>query len=64
MPDEIRTSEAPTQDVFVDVNDLIIDLMMAADKADNASEREAYKKVIKKLTDIRNRYNAKKQSGQ
>ena len=54
MSNRIRTAEASTQDVYVDVNDLIIDLMMEAEKADNASEREAYKKIIQKLTDLRN----------
>ena len=61
---KIRAVEAPTQDVFVDVNDLIIDLMMAAEEASNDNERRAYKKVIQKLTDVRNKAHAAKQQQQ
>lgn len=59
---KIRTAEASTQDVFVDVNDLIIDLMMAAENAPNDSERKAYKKVIQKLTELRNNAHAERKS--
>lgn len=55
MSDKIRTAEASTQDVFVDINDLIIDLMMEAEKTDSDAERKAYRKVIQKLTELRNK---------
>lgn len=51
---KIRTAEAATQDVFVDINDLIIDLMMEAENADNDSERKVYRRLIEKLTALRN----------
>lgn len=57
---KIRTAESPTTDVFVDVNDLIIDLMMKAESATNDYERKAYKNVIQKLTDLRNKAHAEK----
>jgi len=52
---KIRTVEATTQDVFVDVNDLIVDLMLVAENTTNEHERAAYKKVIQKLTALRNK---------
>jgi hypothetical protein len=51
---KIRTAEASTQDIFVDINDLIIDLMMEAENADNESERKVYRRLIEKLTTLRN----------
>lgn len=61
---KIRAVEAATQDVFVDVNDLIIDLMMAAEESNNEVERRAYKKIIQKLTDVRNKAHAARQQKQ
>jgi hypothetical protein len=51
---KLRTAESATSDVFININDLIIELMLAAEKAGNAERREALKAVIRKLTDIRN----------
>lgn len=59
MGDKIRTAEATTQDIFIDANDLIIDLMIEAEKASTELERKTYKKVIQKLTDLRNKSHGK-----
>jgi len=58
---KLRVVESTTQEVFVDVNDLIIDLMLAAEASTNETERRTYKKVIQKLTDVRGKAHASKQ---
>lgn len=55
MSRKIRTVEASTQDVFVNVNDLLLDIMRSMDKAKNDAERLTYKKLVNRLTDIRDR---------
>jgi hypothetical protein len=51
--DGIRAKESPTKDVYLNVNDLIIELMRELEKANNDSERNAIKRVIARLTHIR-----------
>lgn len=48
-----RTTEAQTREVFVDVNDLIIDLMLEKENVSNQAAREAMQKMIDKLIEIR-----------
>jgi len=49
----IRVRESSTKDVFINVNDLIIELMSELGKANNESERNAIQRVITRLTKIR-----------
>ena len=51
----VRTVESNTTDVYVDVNDLIIDLMLEAERSSSEIERTTLKRVINKLTKMRNR---------
>jgi hypothetical protein len=54
MP-KIRTLEVNSSEVFVDVNDLLIELMLEADRCTSEPERKAYQALIHKLTEIRNK---------
>jgi hypothetical protein len=49
----IRTLEATTKEVYVDVNDLLIRLMMMREKESSESERKPYDKIIKLLENMR-----------
>ena len=54
MPDTpIRTVEANTQEVYLDINDLVIWLLLEAEKSSNETERKVYKKVALKITEMR-----------
>lgn len=50
---KIRTTEAQTREVFVDVNDLIIELMMDEQNASSQEVKAAIRAIIKKLTGLR-----------
>lgn len=50
---KVRTTEAQTRDIFVDVNDLIIELMMDEQNATSQEAKQAIRKVIAKLTELR-----------
>lgn len=50
---KVRTTEAATREVFVDVNDLIIELMMDEQNANSQVEKDAIRRVINKLTELR-----------
>ena len=50
---KVRTTEAQTREVFVDVNDLIIELMMDEQNATSQDAKAAIRTVIKKLTELR-----------
>jgi len=49
----IRTKESTTKEVYVNVNDLIIDLHLELKHAQNDSERVSILRIITKLTEIR-----------
>lgn len=49
----IRVRESSTEDVYVNVNDLIIELMVELGKTSTDAERSAINKIINRLTRIR-----------
>jgi hypothetical protein len=49
----IRVRESSTEDVYVNVNDLIIELMVELGKTSTDAERSAINKIISRLTRIR-----------
>ena len=51
----IRAKESVTNDVYVNVNDLLIELHLELGKALNESERTGIKKMIARLTTIRDK---------
>lgn len=51
---KVRTAENTNSDIYMNINDLIIDLMMEAEKSDNQAERAFIKKLIAKLVSKRN----------
>ena len=59
---KIRTTEATTKEVFIDANDLIIDLMLMVETATNEGEKKALKKVIQRLNDLRKQGHMKQES--
>lgn len=56
---KIRTTEAATKEVFIDANDLIIDLMLESQNATSEGEKLAYKKIIRRLSELRKQGHAK-----
>jgi len=59
---KIRTTEATTKEVFIDANDLIIDLMLMVENAVTDGERKALKKVIQRLNELRKQGHMKSES--
>ena len=51
---KVRTAESQTSDVFININDLIIELMLQAESASSQEKKDALKSIIRRLTDIRN----------
>jgi hypothetical protein len=51
---KVRTAESQTSDVFININDLIIELMLQAEGASSQEKKDALKSIIRKLTSIRN----------
>ena len=49
----IRTLEASTKEVYVDVNDLIMRLMVMREKELSEAERKPYDKILKLLEQMR-----------
>lgn len=54
MP-KIRTIEAQSTEVYVDVNDLLIELLLEADRCTSEPERKAIHSLVQRLTDLRNK---------
>jgi hypothetical protein len=52
---KIRSIESNTTEVYVDVNDLIIELLLEVDKAQSEHEKKAYRSLISRLTEIRDK---------
>lgn len=55
MPGKIRTVEVSSTEVYVDVNDLIIELLVELDNSSSESEKKILRALVQKLTDIRNK---------
>lgn len=53
MSKSIRVKRDSSDEVYVDANDLIIELMKKSDKSSSETERQVYKQIIKLITDIR-----------
>jgi uncharacterized protein YpiB (UPF0302 family) len=51
----VRVIELPSKEVYVDVNDLIIELLLKVDRALNEHEKRAYKELSDKLSAIRDK---------
>lgn len=51
--DGIRAKESSTNDVYINVNDLLIELMVELEKAHTEQERAAIKRIINRLTRVR-----------
>ena len=50
---KVRTVEAQAKEVFMDVNDLIIDLMLEEQNCSTQEGKATIRKIIKKLTELR-----------
>ena len=50
---KVRTTEAMTKEVFIDANDLMIELMLEVEKASNESEKKTLRRIIQKINELR-----------
>jgi len=55
MNTPVRTHVIPTGEIFINLNDLIIKMMVLADHAKQSEEAEAIKKVIEYLVQKRDK---------
>lgn len=55
----IRTKESATNDIYVNVNDLLIELHLELDKTQNETERSGIRRMINRLTNIRDKTHGK-----
>jgi len=55
MTHNVRVVELPSKEAYVDLNDLIIELLLKAENAVNESEKKVYKELADKLSSIRDR---------
>ena len=55
MIGKIRTLETQTSEVYVDVNDLIIELLLEVDRCESEPEKEAYRSLVTRLTEMRDK---------
>jgi len=55
MNHNIRVIEVSTKEVYIDINDLIIDLLLKMENAQNDSERKVYKELSDKLSSMRDK---------
>ena len=50
---KVRTTEAVIKEVFIDANDLMIELMLEVEKASNESEKKTLRRIIQKINELR-----------
>lgn len=55
MKHEVRVVELPTKEVFVDVNDLIMEFFSKMESSGNEIEKKVYRDLIARLTSVRDR---------
>lgn len=55
MSHSIRVVELPTKEVYLDINDLIIEYLLKADNAQNEIEKKVYRELADKLCAMRDR---------
>jgi len=60
--DNIRAKESATNDVYINVNDLIIELMVELSNVHSDAERSAINRIVARLTALRDKSH-KKQTG-
>lgn len=46
---KVRTAESTTSDVYINVNDLIIELMLESEKANSQAEKDYIRNLIARL---------------
>lgn len=54
MKNKVRCVEISDKEVFIDVNDLIIELMIKANQAVSETERKVYTDLVETLSNARN----------
>lgn len=52
---KIRSKEIDDKEIFINVNDLIIEIMLEVDKAASDTEKKVYRNIVTRLTEIRDR---------
>ena len=55
MTHNIRVVELPSKEVYVDINDLIIEYLLKADNAPNEIEKKVYRELANKLSTMRDK---------
>lgn len=55
MIGKVRSLEIQTQEVYIDVNDLIIELLLEIERCQTDSEKDAYRALVARLTDVRDK---------
>jgi hypothetical protein len=56
---KVRTTEISDKEVYVDVNDLIIELLLEIDRSGVEAEKKAYRSLVARLTAIRDKAHVK-----
>lgn len=55
MNHNVRVVELPSKEVYIDINDLIIELLVKADNASNEHEKKVYRELSEKLSTMRDK---------
>ena len=55
MIGKVRTVETQTAEVYVDVNDLIIELLLEVDRCQTDPEKDVYRSLVARLTEMRDK---------
>ena len=55
MARDIRLKELPSKEVYVDINDLIIYLLLKLDDVSNDMQKKTYRELADKLTTLRDK---------
>jgi uncharacterized protein YbjQ (UPF0145 family) len=51
----VRVVELPSKEVYIDINDLIIEFLLKADSATNDHEKKVYRELSDRLSSMRDR---------
>lgn len=55
MARDIRLKELPSKEVYIDINDLIIYLLLKLDNAQNDAQKKTYRELADKLSILRDK---------
>lgn len=55
MIGKVRSTEVSDKEVYVDVNDLIIELLLEMDRCSTEAEQKVYRALVARLTSIRDK---------